>query len=107
MPRTCSSGVRQLVGLFEFSFSTFQVVCAEEQQSFPHVVVGIFGVSKYEMAANYDKNATEAYVKYANLFTMVNPDLIALSREVRWILFKKRSGVVITFLIVVAVEEEK
>ena len=30
--------------------------------------------AKYEMAANYDKNATEAYVKYANLFTMVNPD---------------------------------
>lgn len=28
----------------------------------------------YEMAANYDKNATAAYVKYANLFTMVNPD---------------------------------
>lgn len=30
--------------------------------------------AKYEMAANYDKNATAAYVKYANLFTMVNPD---------------------------------
>lgn len=29
--------------------------------------------AKYEMAANYDNNATEAYVKYANLFTMVNP----------------------------------
>lgn len=29
--------------------------------------------AKYEMAANYDDNATEAYVKYANLFTMVNP----------------------------------
>lgn len=29
--------------------------------------------SKYEMAANYSKNAPEAYVKYANLFTMVNP----------------------------------
>ena len=29
---------------------------------------------KYEMAANYDNNATQAYVKYANLFTMVNPD---------------------------------
>ena len=28
---------------------------------------------KYEMAANYDNEATEAYVKYANLFTMVNP----------------------------------
>lgn len=28
----------------------------------------------YEMAANYDKNATAAYVKYANLFTQVNPD---------------------------------
>lgn len=28
---------------------------------------------QYEMAANYDPNATEAYVKYANLFTMVNP----------------------------------
>ncbi len=29
--------------------------------------------AQYEMAANYDPNATEAYVKYANLFTMVNP----------------------------------
>ena len=29
---------------------------------------------KYEMAKNYDPNATEAYVKYANLYTMVNPD---------------------------------
>lgn len=29
--------------------------------------------SKYEMAANYDNNATEAYVKYADLFTQVNP----------------------------------
>jgi len=29
--------------------------------------------AKYEMAANYNQNATEAYVKYANLFTMVNP----------------------------------
>ncbi|MDE5674656.1 MAG: tetratricopeptide repeat protein [Muribaculaceae bacterium] len=28
---------------------------------------------QYEMAANYDPSATEAYVKYANLFTMVNP----------------------------------
>ncbi len=30
--------------------------------------------AKYEMAANYDTNAAQAYVKYANLFTMVNPD---------------------------------
>ena len=30
--------------------------------------------AKYEMAANYDPNATAAYVKYANLFTQVNPD---------------------------------
>lgn len=30
--------------------------------------------SMYEMASNYDKNATAAYVKYANLYTMVNPD---------------------------------
>lgn len=29
--------------------------------------------AKYEMATSYDKNATQAYVKYANLFTMVNP----------------------------------
>lgn len=29
--------------------------------------------AKYEMAANYNHNATDAYVKYANLFTMVNP----------------------------------
>jgi tetratricopeptide (TPR) repeat protein len=29
--------------------------------------------AKYEMAANYNSNATEAYVKYANLFTQVNP----------------------------------
>ena len=28
---------------------------------------------KYEMAKNYNANATEAYVKYANLFTQVNP----------------------------------
>lgn len=27
----------------------------------------------YEMATSYDKNATAAYVKYANLYTMVNP----------------------------------
>lgn len=30
--------------------------------------------AKYEMAANYNPNATEAFVKYANLFTQVNPD---------------------------------
>ena len=30
--------------------------------------------SKYEMAINYDPNATAAYVKYANLFSMVNPE---------------------------------
>ncbi len=30
--------------------------------------------SKYEMAANYDNTATGAYVKYANLFTQVNPE---------------------------------
>lgn len=29
--------------------------------------------AKYEMAANNNPNAAEAYVKYANLFTMVNP----------------------------------
>lgn len=29
--------------------------------------------AKYEMAVNYDANATGAYVKYANLFTQVNP----------------------------------
>ncbi len=29
--------------------------------------------AKYEMAANYNPDATEAYVKYANLFSMVNP----------------------------------
>lgn len=28
----------------------------------------------YEMAANYNPKATAAYVKYANLYTMVNPD---------------------------------
>ncbi len=28
---------------------------------------------QYEMAANYNPDATEAYVKYANLFTQVNP----------------------------------
>lgn len=30
--------------------------------------------NKYEMATTYNKNATEAYVKYANLFTQVNQD---------------------------------
>ncbi len=30
--------------------------------------------AKYEMAAGYDKKSAEAYVKYANLFTMVNPE---------------------------------
>lgn len=29
--------------------------------------------AKYEMAKNNDSNATEAYVKYANLYTQVNP----------------------------------
>lgn len=29
--------------------------------------------AKYEMAKSYDPNATEAYVKYANLYTQVNP----------------------------------
>ena len=29
--------------------------------------------AKYEMGANYNPEATEAYVKYANLFTQVNP----------------------------------
>lgn len=29
--------------------------------------------AKYEMAANYKSDASDAYVKYANLFTMVNP----------------------------------
>lgn len=30
--------------------------------------------AKYEMAANYDPNATAAYFKYANLFSQVNPE---------------------------------
>ncbi len=30
--------------------------------------------SKYEMAANYNPMAADAYVKYANLFNQVNPD---------------------------------
>lgn len=30
--------------------------------------------AKYEMAAGYDKDYSPAYVKYANLFTKVNPD---------------------------------
>lgn len=30
--------------------------------------------ARYEMAVNNDANATAAYVKYANLFTQVNPD---------------------------------
>ncbi len=30
--------------------------------------------AQYEMAADYDPNATAAYVKYANLFTQVNPE---------------------------------
>lgn len=30
--------------------------------------------ARYEMAKNYDRNATAAYVKYANLFTQVNPE---------------------------------
>ena len=30
--------------------------------------------AKYEMALNYDPNATAAYVKYANLFSQVNPE---------------------------------
>ncbi|MCM1377604.1 MAG: tetratricopeptide repeat protein [Clostridium sp.] len=30
--------------------------------------------AKYEMAVEYDPNATGAYVKYANLFRQVNPD---------------------------------
>ena len=30
--------------------------------------------AKYEMAKNYDKNATEAYVKYANAYFNVNPE---------------------------------
>lgn len=29
--------------------------------------------AQYEMAANYNPDATQAYVKYANLFTQVNP----------------------------------
>lgn len=29
--------------------------------------------AKYEMALNYDPNSTAAYVKYANLYTQVNP----------------------------------
>lgn len=29
--------------------------------------------AKYEMAKSYDPNVTEAYVKYANLYTQVNP----------------------------------
>ncbi|MDE6339880.1 MAG: tetratricopeptide repeat protein [Muribaculaceae bacterium] len=29
--------------------------------------------AKYEMAANYNNTASDAYVKYSNLFTMVNP----------------------------------
>lgn len=30
--------------------------------------------SKYEMAANYNPQGSDAYVKYANLFTQVNPE---------------------------------
>lgn len=31
--------------------------------------------AKYEMATSYDPEASYAYVKYANLFTMVNPPM--------------------------------
>lgn len=37
---------------------------------------------KYEMAKSYDANATEAYVKYANLYNMVNPQYaVAMLKE--------------------------
>ena len=37
---------------------------------------------KYEMAKSYNANATEAYVKYANLYTQVNPQYaVAMLKE--------------------------
>ena len=59
--------------IYIFEGDQFKDQVKNADQSLANTLVGK-AAGMYEMAANYDKNATAAYVKYANLFTMVNPD---------------------------------
>lgn len=59
--------------IYIFEGDQFKEQVKNADQSLANTLVGK-AAGMYEMAANYDPNATAAYVKYANLFTMVNPD---------------------------------
>lgn len=59
--------------IYIFEGDQFKEQIKDADQSMVNTIVGR-AANMYEMAANYNTNATAAYVKYANLFTMVNPD---------------------------------
>lgn len=59
--------------IYIFEGDQFKEQIKGADQSMVNTLVGK-AAGMYEMAANYDSKATAAYVKYANLFTMVNPD---------------------------------
>jgi len=59
--------------IYIFEGDQFKEQIKNADQSMVNTLVGK-AAGMYEMAANYDSKATAAYVKYANLFTMVNPD---------------------------------
>lgn len=59
--------------IYIFEGDQFKDQVKNSDQSMANTLIGK-AAGMYEMATNYDKNATAAYVKYANLFTMVNPD---------------------------------
>lgn len=59
--------------IYIFEGDQFKEQVKNSDQSLANTLIGK-AAGMYEMASNYDNNATAAYVKYANLFTMVNPD---------------------------------
>lgn len=59
--------------LYIFEGDQFKQQASAADQTSANGIIGK-AANMYEMATNYDKNATAAYVKYANLFTEVNPD---------------------------------
>ncbi len=59
--------------IYIFEGDQFKEQLKNADQSTANTLVGK-AAGMYEMASNYDNKATAAYVKYANLFTMVNPD---------------------------------
>lgn len=59
--------------IYIFEGDQFKEQVKSSDQALANSLIGK-AAGMYEMATSYDPNATAAYVKYANLFTMVNPD---------------------------------